>query len=99
MSERAGLTSGAFPGKEGTLKTLSVILLLAVLTTSVVIAQGPVQGDSGLGNPYYPNAGNGGYDVQHYQLDLTVDVENNVLNGEATIDAKATEDLSAFNFD
>ncbi len=81
------------------MKTLSVILLLAVLTTSVVIAQGPVQGDSGLGDPYFPKAGNGGYDVQHYLLDLTVDVENNVIDGTATIDANTTEALSAFNLD
>ncbi len=81
------------------LKLFCAGLVVIILSTSITFAQGPQPGDPSIGDPYYPNAGNGGYDVQHYELDLTVDVENNVLNGEATIDAKATEDLSAFNFD
>ena len=28
-------------------------------------------GASGAGDPYFPYAGNGGYDVQHYNLDIT----------------------------
>jgi hypothetical protein len=28
-------------------------------------------GAPGAGDPYFPFAGNGGYDVQHYDLDLT----------------------------
>ena len=27
-------------------------------------------GSPGLGDPFFPNAGNGGYDVQHYELQL-----------------------------
>ena len=48
----------------------------------------------------YPGFGNGGYDVQHYGLDLTVsDVDTGTLTGVTTIEAKATEDLSSFNLD
>lgn len=53
----------------------------------------------GIGDPYYPELGNGGYDVQHYALDLAVDVERNVISGTATIAARATADLHAFNLD
>jgi aminopeptidase N len=57
-------------------------------------------GAAGLGDSLYPNFGNGGYDVQHYTLDLTVnDVVTGDLDGSATIDARATQSLSSLNFD
>ena len=74
-------------------------LLMVLLVWGVmggVVAQ---EGAPGIGDVYYPLMGNGGYDVLHYTLDLTVDVEVNYIDGEATIEALATEDLAAFNFD
>lgn len=56
-------------------------------------------GAAGLGDPLYPALGNGGYDVQHYTIDLTVDVVRNMLDGVTTITAHATQPLSAFNLD
>ena len=56
-------------------------------------------GSDSLGDPYYPQLGNGGYDVQHYTLDLTVDVEQNTITGTVTVDAQATQNLAAFNLD
>ncbi|MCU1515605.1 MAG: peptidase rane alanine aminopeptidase, partial [Pseudarthrobacter sp.] len=56
-------------------------------------------GAPGLGDPYFPLDGNGGYDVDHYELDLSYDPLTNILGGTATITAKATQDLSAFNLD
>ena len=56
-------------------------------------------GSSGIGDPYYPLDGNGGYDVQHYGLKLTYDPATDNLIGEATILARATQNLSAFNLD
>jgi aminopeptidase N len=56
-------------------------------------------GAPGIGDPYYPLDGNGGYDVAHYDLDLTYDPATDVLTGVATIDAAALEDLSSFNLD
>ena len=52
-----------------------------------------------LGDPYYPQLGNGGYDVAHYNIDLAVDVERNVVSGTTTIAARAIQDLPAFNLD
>ena len=44
--------------------------------------------------------GNGGYDVQHYTLDLTVnDVATADLSGQTVIEARATQTLSSLNFD
>ena len=56
-------------------------------------------GAEGLGDPYFPDLGNGGYDVSSYDLDLTVDPIANRLDGEATIVATATQDLSQFDLD
>jgi len=56
-------------------------------------------GAAGLGDPAFPQAGNGGYDAQHYTLDLAVDVEANALTATVTMTARATQALEAFNLD
>jgi aminopeptidase N len=56
-------------------------------------------GSAGLGDPYYPKAGNGGYDVLDYYLDLRYDPKAHRLSGTTTITATATENLSRFNLD
>jgi aminopeptidase N len=57
-------------------------------------------GGAGVGDSLYPNLGNGGYDVQHYTLDLTVhDVATSDLTGKTILDARATQTLSTFNLD
>lgn len=73
-----------------------LILLLVVFVTIPVLAQ---EGDPGLGDPFYPGLGNGGYDVQHYTIDLDVDMDENIIDGFTTIEAIATQDLTAFNLD
>ncbi len=60
----------------------------------------PPAGSSGLGDSYYPGFGNGGYDTQHYTLDITVhDIKTSDLEAVTTIDAVATQDLGRFNLD
>jgi aminopeptidase N len=56
-------------------------------------------GAAGIGDSYFPLDGNGGYDVQHYGLDLAYAPDTDVLSGSATITAVATQNLSAFNLD
>ncbi len=56
-------------------------------------------GAPGIGDPYFPLAGNGGYDVKHYGLDLRYTPDNDRLAGVAVISARATQNLSAFNLD
>ena len=84
------------------------ILLLAAPAGLPALAQGPQEftpGAPGIGDSYYPLLGNGGYDVQHYALDLNVSFDNSgadpatVLDATATIDAIATQNLSAFDLD
>jgi len=79
----------------------SVVLAL-VLAAGVPAGAQATQfrpGAPGLGDPYFPLAGNGGYDVRHYGLDIKYTPATDVLAGVATITAQATQNLSAFNLD
>jgi aminopeptidase N len=58
-----------------------------------------VPGSSGLGDPFFPNAGNGGYDVAHYSLTLNYEPSSNQLTGSAEVTATATQNLSRFDLD
>ena len=62
-------------------------------------AQSFVPGSPGLGDPFFPNAGNGGYDVAHYSLTLGYEPSTNQLSGTAAITATATQNLSSFDLD
>jgi aminopeptidase N len=70
------------------------------IPVSSPIAGVPSPGAAGIGDPYYPLLGNGGYDALHYTLDLDLDIaEGSIRTATAAIDAVATQDLSSFNFD
>lgn len=56
-------------------------------------------GAPGAGDPYFGTDGNGGYDVQHYFLDVKYVPATDRLTGVATINARATQNLSRFNLD
>jgi len=56
-------------------------------------------GALGVGDPYFPGLGNGGYDVKHYTLALTWNADEGTIDGIATIEAEATQDLSSFSLD
>lgn len=56
-------------------------------------------GAAGVGDPYFPDLGNGGYDVQHYSLDLSWDADGGSLEGRTTITATATQALASFHLD
>jgi aminopeptidase N len=58
-----------------------------------------VAGSAGLGDPFFPLAGNGGYDVSNYSLQLSYDPQTRGLVGSATISATATQNLSRFDLD
>ena len=87
-------------------------LLALALTGGALAAGSPAQaagegrpGAPGSGDPYFPYAGNGGYDALNYDLALRytppadADVLRGRLRGVATITLRATQDLAAFNLD
>jgi aminopeptidase N len=80
---------------------IGVIAGLGVLAPAAAAHPGgtPQVGAPGLGDPFFPLAGNGGYDVAHYDLDLAYDPATKVLDGTAEIAATATESLSRFDLD
>lgn len=63
------------------------------------MATTPGPGDTGGGDPYFPAAGNGGYDVGHYDLDLDYTPATRALTAHASVSATATTGLSAFSLD
>ncbi|MEU2425130.1 M1 family metallopeptidase [Streptomyces sp. NPDC007851] len=75
----------------------SVLLCLALAACDGGVHGTP--GGTGLRDPYFPRAGNGGYDVGHYALDLGYDPGTGELTGTAVITARATRDLTAFDLD
>jgi hypothetical protein len=71
--------------------------LSATLTQTIAP---PTPGASGVGDSLYPGFGNGGYDAQHYNIDLNVtDVPTSTLSAVTRMEAIATKDLSSFNLD
>jgi len=78
-------------------------LLLGALAVTLVFAGSAwaafSPGSSGLGDPFFPLSGNGGYNVSRYGLDLSYEPGANELSGTATITATATQDLSRFDLD
>lgn len=59
----------------------------------------PGDGATGAGDPYFPDVGNGGYDVDHYDLDLTWHPDVARMDGVATITATASEPLRSLALD
>lgn len=85
-------------------KVLVLVLAAALVVTGVgaASAQAPLRGtpgSAGIGDPYFPLDGNGGYDVAGYDLDLRYDPARDRLSGVAVVTARATQNLSAFNLD
>jgi Peptidase family M1 domain/Peptidase M1 N-terminal domain len=84
-----------------------VVLVVAVLVAGA--GAGPASasdrgwgfspGAPGIGDPYFPLDGNGGYDTRHYLLDVRYAPATDTLKGYARIRATAKQNLSTFNLD
>jgi aminopeptidase N len=83
-------------------RTLTIVALAlagALAGAGPAAADRFVAGSPGLGDPFFPLAGNGGYDVRHYALDLDYRPGVNRLEATARIRARATLDLDQFDLD
>ncbi|WP_225844474.1 M1 family metallopeptidase [Streptomyces sp. HPF1205] len=78
--------------------TTALGLLLAIPAASAGAA-GAGPGAPGIGDPYYPTYGNGGYDVSHYDLGLDYQPATDTLTGTAVLTATATQGLTGFDLD
>ncbi|MEV0295850.1 M1 family metallopeptidase [Nocardia sp. NPDC050710] len=83
------------------LSGLWVAAVAAVLVTALpgTAYADPFVGSPGLGDPYYPLDGNGGYDVGHYDVTIDYDPPSRELIGRTRVDATATQALRVFNLD
>ncbi len=79
---------------------IAIALVLSSVTGAAVAHRDrPSPGAAGVGDSYFPLDGNGGYDVRHYDLELKYRPDSDLLSGEATIEARATQALSRFDLD
>jgi len=76
-----------------------VSIALAALVLAAPGAAGAAAGAAGAGDPYFPRAGNGGYQVDHYALDVRFRAHGRRVRGLATLDSTSTQSLSRFNLD
>ncbi|MFT4040583.1 MAG: M1 family metallopeptidase [Thermomicrobiales bacterium] len=90
--------AGNHRGQQALLLALCLLLPLATIT-DVFAWQAPVNGEPGVGDPYFPYLGNSGYDAQHYDIALRLDSKRKTVEGTTTITLTPTVDLLSFTFD
>ncbi|HSS43359.1 MAG TPA: M1 family metallopeptidase [Solirubrobacterales bacterium] len=73
--------------------SLAVVALLALVGAAQAFATKP--GDE----PFFPNAGNEGYDAIHYDVRLTYKPQGGRVKASTQVAAVATERLKSFSFD
>jgi aminopeptidase N len=82
-------------------RSLLAVLVVTLIAAAPAAAAPPAPGEAGLGDRLFPLLGNGGYDVQHYDLDLRYETSapSQSVDGTVTIIARSTQALSRFNLD
>ncbi|GGQ67779.1 M1 family metallopeptidase [Streptomyces asoensis] len=83
--------------REAVAATVPVAVAALLAAAGPATAAGP--GTAGVGDPYFPLAGNGGYHVSHYDLTLRYDPGTRHLDGKAVLTARAERRLTRFDLD
>ncbi len=88
-------------GRRGRLlrRALATATALALCSAAIALAGGGVNGAPGVGDPFFPKAGNGGYEVDHYDLNVGFLPGHGRLIGRERIHATTTEALNRFDLD
>lgn len=92
IGSRAGARRTALVG-------VAALLLPLGAAQAVTTQQADTTGARGIGDPYYADYGNGGYDVDHYDIRVRYVPRTDRLAGTTRIRAHATQDLTRFNLD
>ncbi|MGO1974810.1 MAG: M1 family metallopeptidase [Propionibacteriaceae bacterium] len=74
-------------------------LLLLVVFPPLYFLEPPMEDLAGVGDPYYPDYGSGGYDAQAYEIDVSWDPEANTLSGTTVMRARADQPLGHLYLD
>ncbi len=77
----------------------AVVLCLAPLSATQAASSPPTPGAAGIGDPYFPQDGNGGYDVGHYAISIGYSPTSRALTGHTVVSAVAKQSLSRFDLD
>lgn len=80
-------------------RLVAVAFLTLLIVPVLAGCTDPASGPTGAGDPYFPEAGNGGYDVDAYEISLRVDPGSGALEGSTTIQAWTTQVLGSFSLD
>ncbi|CAI9416186.1 M1 family metallopeptidase [Nocardioides sp. T2.26MG-1] len=78
---------------------VALLLPLGAAQAAPASDQGDTTGARGIGDPYYADYGNGGYDVDHYDIRVSYVPRTDRLSGTTRIRAHAAQELSRFNLD
>jgi aminopeptidase N len=81
------------------LATVVGLALLLPTAGAEAAQQDGSPGSRGIGDPYYANYGNGGYDVDHYGIHVSYAPRTDRLTGSTRIRAHATQALTRFDLD
>ncbi|MFI6472779.1 M1 family metallopeptidase [Streptomyces sp. NPDC050516] len=74
--------------------------LAAATALGIALTAVPAAGATGLKDPYFPDDGNSGYDVAHYDVHIGYDpARADHLDGDTTVTARATHTLDRFALD
>jgi aminopeptidase N len=76
-----------------------IIILITLVVVLIGISITLLSDGDGQDEPYFPGYGNSGYDVLHYDIDITADLDNATIAATVTIKAQSTEELTTFNLD
>jgi aminopeptidase N len=96
---REGVAMFRRAGRVAAAAAATCLVVAALATTPTADAVSFTPGAPGVGDPYFPLEGNGGYDVGHYTLDLGYAPGMHRLSGTAHLTARATQNLSRFDLD
>lgn len=80
-------------------RLVAVTFLVLLTVPAFPGCHDPLTASTGVGDPYFPTAGNGGYDVDTYEISLTVDPLSGALDGSTVVRARATQALESFSLD
>src|SRR3954452_23865036 len=78
---------------------LGAVATAAASFMVIAASSAPTPGATGIGDTYFPNLGNGGFDARHYDLDVAYNPDTDRLDGRTTLTARATRNLSCFDLD
>jgi aminopeptidase N len=97
--KRSGLGNGTGPGSGGNGTGTGGTTPGGSATGTAPDGHPFTPGARTVGDRLFPAIGNGGYDATHYDLAIAYDPATKRLPGTATIDARATQDLSQLSLD